>query len=316
MTPQPTPARGVLQRIFSNIAYKILAIVISCTIWYVVQGEEILEVTRRLDIAVEVPQGLAFRENKNISRDVTLRGPRVALSDFSSKPIQAVIRVPVGKRGGLRYRIDKDMIPRWDNRIKITVHDPYVNIFVDDRASKSLPVKIVAIGTPKRGVIVKQVLAEPAEITVTGLKSDLQKLLEIPTEVVDIGGLSEAKSMPVPLSLTGLPDFELSAQQVVVHVEVYEGSLTKSFDIIPLTVVGSDRATTSMPRQVSVVLQGSAEAIARVREVDIVATLDAKDLGPGRYERDVEIRTNQDVLVTSVFPKRAMLEVLGSKKSK
>lgn len=213
--------RSLAARLFSNVPYKLLALIIACVIWYIVQSEEILEINRRLDVTFEVPQGLALREGKNISRDVTLRGPRVALSDFSSKPIQSVIRLS-GKKGAVRYRLDKGMIPHWDERIKITIHDPYINLFVDDRASRSVPVKITLLGTPKEGTSIQNARAEPSEVTVTGLKSDLQKLREIPTEVIDITGLSETKSFPVPLSLNGLPEFDLSAEQVIVRVTMTE----------------------------------------------------------------------------------------------
>ncbi|MCX6116789.1 MAG: CdaR family protein [Proteobacteria bacterium] len=308
--------RSPIQRLFSNWPYKLLAILISCTIWYVVQGEEILEVTRRLDLAFDVPQGLALRDGRSASRDITLRGPRVAISEFSSKPILALIKIPPNKKGAQRYRIDKELIANWDNRIKLTVHDPYITIFVDDRASRSVPVKVSMIGNPKRGITIKEISAEPSEITITGLKTDVQKLQEISTEVVDIGGLSEGKSIPVPLSLSGLPDFDLSVQQVVVKISIFEGTITKAFDAIQIDTLGSDKPVNVLPQHVSVVLQGTAEAIEKVSAKDIVATIDAKDLGPGRYEKEVIVRAGNDVFVSSVVPKRVTIEIVGSKKSK
>ncbi len=305
-----------LRWIFANLNYKVLAFIISCTIWYVVQGEEILEVTRKLDVTFEVPQGLAIREGKNVSRDVTLRGPRVALSDFSNKPIQAVIRIPNGKKGAQRFRIDKNLIPEWDNRIKLTVHDPYIITYIDDRASRSVPVKVAIFGSPKKGTTIKDIVSEPTEITVTGLKSDIQKLQEISTEVVDIGGISEGKSIPVPLSLAGLPDYDLSAQQVVVHVNVFESSVTKSFDSMAIAVLGTDRPINLIPLQVSVVVQGSAEAMSKITPKDIVVIIDAKDLSPGRYEREISVRTSGDVFVTSVVPKKATLEIFGNRRGR
>lgn len=306
--------RGYLNRIFSNFGYKLLALAIACVVWYVVQGEEILEINRRLDVTFEVPQGLAMRESRSISRDATLRGPRVALSDFSDKPIQAVIRLPNGKKGPQRYRLDKDMIPHWDNRIKITVHDPYVNIFTDDRASRSIPVKVSMLGLPKPGVMIHDVKAEPAEVTVTGLKSDIQKLPEISTEVVDVGGLGESKAFPVPLSLSGLPDFDLSTQQVIVHVTVGHGNIEKIFPTLPVEVVGSDKLSSAQPHHVSVTLQGHADLLNRISTKDLQATVDAKDFAPGRYEREVSIRVPQGTSLVSVMPKHVVVEIYNQKK--
>ncbi len=60
--------KSLLSRIFSNFPYKVLSLIIACVIWYIVQGEEILEINRRLDVTFDVPQGLAIREGQTISR--------------------------------------------------------------------------------------------------------------------------------------------------------------------------------------------------------------------------------------------------------
>lgn len=306
--------RSLLNRLLSNVLYKFLALAIACVVWYVVQGEEILEINRRLDVTVEVPQGLAVREERNFSRDVTLRGPRVALSDFSSKPIQAVIRVPSGKKGNLRYRLDKEYIPQWDNRIKITVHDPIVTLFVDERSSRSVPVKVVLQGLPKAGMTIQDAKAEPAEVTITGLKSEIQKQYTISTEAVDINGINEAKAFPVPIAKSGLPDFDFSTQQVVVHVTLSQGKVNKTFDTVPIEITGSEQLSNARPRHVSVTIQGGAETMSRLSSKDVQAVIDAKDLGPGRYEKEVTVKLPQGTVAVGIAPKSAVIEIYNQRK--
>lgn len=306
--------RSIFSRLFSNFMYKLLALAIACVVWYVVQGEEILEINRRLDVTIEVPPGLALREERNFSRDVTVRGPRVALSDFSSKPIQAIIRIPPGKKGNLRYRIDKEYIPQWDNRIKITVHDPIVNLFVDDRASRSIPVKVVLQGIPKAGVTIQDTKTEPSEITITGLKSEIQKQTNISTEAIDISGLTEAKSFPVPIVKSSFGDFDYSVRQVVVHVSLGQGHTNKTFDAVPIEVTGSERLSNARPRHVSVTIQGTSEAMTRLSSKDVQAVVDAKDLGPGRYEREVTVKLPQGATAVGITPKSAVIEIYNQRK--
>jgi len=311
-----TPAKkqkSLLARLISNLPYKILALVIACIIWYIVQGEEILEINRRLDVRFEVPQGLAIREGNTVSRDVTLRGPRVALSNFSSKPIEATIRLP-GKKGSQRYRLDKEMIAHWDNRIKMTIHDPFVTIFMDDRASRSIPVKVALTGSPKNEVSIKDVQVEPAEITVTGLKSDIQKLQELSTEIVGVSGINESKSFPVPLSLMGLPELGLSTQQVVVKINLYEGMTTKVLDAVPIEVRGIERLSSVRPRTVQVTLRGPGEELAKLTAQDVDVVVDASGLAPGRYERDVTVHLLQKNLTSTVEPSKVWLEIYNQKK--
>ena len=73
---------NVITRIFSNLGYKLTALALSLLIWYVVQGEEILEVNAKLDVHVEVSGSSAVRDYEVISRDITLRGPRLLLGTY------------------------------------------------------------------------------------------------------------------------------------------------------------------------------------------------------------------------------------------
>ena len=304
---------GILNKILSNVPLKILSIVIAAFIWYFVQGEEILEINRRLDVTFEVPPGLAIREGNTVYRDVTLRGPRIALSDFSNKPIQATIRLPVGKKGAQRYRLDKEMIPRWDNQIKVTVHDPFVNLFVDDRASKSVPVKVSTIGSPAKGMSIQELKADPSEVTITGLKSDIQKIQDISTEILDIDRVAESKSYPVPLSVSGLPPFELSADQVVVRLTLAEGTSSRLVAGVVVDVFGTDYVASVHPKSVNVLVQGSSEEIARISSKDVLAFVDARDLSPGRYEKSVQIKSIYTVS-SAAQPDKVRLEISNQKK--
>src|SRR3954469_4710398 len=127
--------------VFRNIQYKLSAVILACLFWYIVQGEEILEINRRIVVNIRVPDGYMIKGTETRIKDATLRGSRVLLGDFPDKPLAAMLRIPEGKTGQLRYRIDKEYIKNWDNRIKLTVHDPYISVFVDEQMSKKVPVR-------------------------------------------------------------------------------------------------------------------------------------------------------------------------------
>ncbi len=120
---------------------------------------------------------------------------------------------------------------------------------------------------------------------------------------------SSMTAFPVPLSLIGLPQFDLSAQQVVVKIAVTDGAATKTFDAIPVEVLGSDKPVTMLPTQVSVVIQGTADAVAKITNSDIGATIDVKGLKPGRYEREITVRVPADTLVSGITPNKITVEI-------
>ena len=43
----------LLKRLVSNFGYKLTALVLATLVWYIVQGEEVLEVNAKLDVRVD-----------------------------------------------------------------------------------------------------------------------------------------------------------------------------------------------------------------------------------------------------------------------
>src|SRR5688500_17961194 len=112
---------GLVSSIFRNLPYKLSALLLACLFWYIVQGEEILEINRRIAVNIKVPEGFLLKGSEIKFQDATLRGSRVLLADFSTRPLEATLKIQEGKTGKMRFRIDKEYIKGWDNRIKLTV---------------------------------------------------------------------------------------------------------------------------------------------------------------------------------------------------
>lgn len=312
--------RGLLNIVLSNWPYKLASIILAVLVWYVVQGEEILEVNRKLEVEVVVPDGMIAKEPKTQTRDVTLRGPRALLGDFSQKNLQATIRVPLGRTGTLRYRIDKEFIPQWDNRIRLTVHDPYMTVVVDEKAARPVPVRATFTGEPKEGMMVGKIEIVPPEITVTGLKNEIQKLVDIPTEAIDIQDLGENKEITVPISKSNLSDMVLSSDEVKVNLKITEKRIIKKIDSIPVSVINSDYVSSVRPALIFVLVQGTPTDLNQIKRDDVQAIVDAKDLKPDRYEKEIVIRfpnkSPGGQMSAEAFPPKAVIEVYNQKKLK
>ena len=95
---------GFFAWIFRNFQYKIAALILAFLFWYIVQGEEILEINRRIAVNIKVPDGYIIKGPEVRFKDATLRGSRVLLADFSTRPLEATIKVQDGKTGQVRYR--------------------------------------------------------------------------------------------------------------------------------------------------------------------------------------------------------------------
>ncbi len=203
-----------------NLPYKLTALFLAGLIWYVVQGEEILEIPARVEVEIISAEGMMVREPKNHLKDITLRGPRVLLGDLGKKNLQATIKIPSDRRGNMRFRVDKDLFPNWDNRIRMTIHDPAIAVFVDEKIVKTLTVRPDLIGEFNENFTFNRVILRPSEVTLTGLKTDLAKIKEIQTEPIDISNLHGSTELSVKLSQANLPDGDLSHNSVIAVIEV------------------------------------------------------------------------------------------------
>ena len=305
----------VLSPIFRNFQYKISALILACLFWYIVQGEEILEINRRIEVTIRVPDGYIVKGTEKRIKDATLRGSRVLLGDFSMDTLKATIRVPEGKVGQIRYRIDKEFIKGWDNRIKLTVHDPYITVYVDEKVSKKVPVREFLKGVPADGYIIEKSVIKPSTVTVTGLKSEIAKVDEVLTEPIDVENLSATKSFDAKLILKEIPESGLSNEVVQVNLMVGEKKINKRFGSVPVEVVGSDFLTAAKPRFVSIVIQGTPGVLSFVKRSDLEAFVEGRELDPGKkHNRPIQVKIPPDTVLIETFPQTATVEVYNQKR--
>jgi YbbR domain-containing protein len=235
------PRATLAKKIFRNFGYKLTALGLATLVWYVVQGEEVLEVSAKLDVKIETPSTLALKDSAVVARDITLRGPRVLVGNMAGKNYLAIIRVPAGKSGNMRYRLDKEFIPRWDNRVRITIHDPYITFTVEERLTKMVAVKPTIIGDAEPPLALDEAIASPPEVEVSGAKSDVARMSELPTEPIDISHLKESKIVSTAISRASLPDVNVLQPNVRVSLRIGPKKSLKTISVVPIEITDADR---------------------------------------------------------------------------
>jgi YbbR domain-containing protein len=307
--------RRYSEYILKNFQYKLAAVVLACLFWYIVQGEEILEMNVRIAVKIRTPEGFLIKGPDTRFKDATIRASRALIGDFSTKTLEATLRLPEGKTGQLRFRIDKEYLKNWDNRIKLTVHDPYLTVFVDEKEQKKVPVKEYIKGVPADGYIIEKTLIKPAIVTITGLKGELAKIDEILTEPIDVEGLAQSKTYDVKLIAKDIPKSGLSVDKVTVSLALGEKKINKKFENIPVEVAGSDFLTAVKPKFVSIVIQGTPGILSFVNRADLEAFVDARDLEPNKkHQKQVQVKIPKETVLIETFPQNATIEIYNQKR--
>lgn len=307
---------GFRHLLFDNLPYKITAIALSCLLWYVVQGEEILEINKRIAVNLVVPEGYTVKGPLLRYKDATLRGSRLLVGRYkeSKKPIDATIKIATGKSGQLRYRVDRDNLINFDPRITLSIHDPYMVVTVDEIATKKIPVREVVQGAPAPGYMLEQVVLEPETVSIKGLKADLAKITQVVTAQIDITGLKQPKVFEVDLVKTGLGDIEFSTSRVTAKVAIGEQKINKRFTSIPVEVVGGEYIANVRPQFATIIIQGTPGVLSFIKKSDLRAFIDIHDHVPGRYDKELQVKIPPDTVIIETLPKTASVEIYNQKR--
>ena len=304
----------VLKRTLSNLGYKLTALALALLIWYVVQSEEILEVNAKLDVVVEVSEDFAVRDNEIITRDITLRGPRLLVGAQQGKSLTAIIRVPKTKYGSLRYRLDKEFIPSFDARVRLTIHDPYVMFVVEEKLKKSLIVKPLILGEIKGDLTLEDVATEPSLIEVSGAHSEVSKLTQLTTDPIDVSALTSSTVVTLGISRANLPAITLKTREVKVSLTVGPKKSIRTVSFVPLVVEDTDKSSSVRPMSISLLIRAPDAMLAKLSADDFHALVTAKDLMPGRYELEIKAKGPQGVIIQEINPRTASVVIFNHKK--
>ena len=282
--------------------------------WYIVQSEQVLEISRKVRVQLIAPEGFVVKGSNILYKDATLRGPRSLLSHFPSEPINSQIRIFTDRPQNIRTRVDREHIRAWNDRIKITIYDPYLSVYIDKKSDKEIQIKQNFLGSPKDGYAIEQVLFEPEKVTISGAASDIQRIESISTEPIDINGLASTKTFDTPFLLADL-SLKVLPKKVRVTVKVGEKKVSRLFSNIPIQIEGGNAYFKIKPSQISVNIQGSPSRISAMQETEIRAFLDIKDLSPGTYIKKVQLTVPNDVPLIGTQPETISIEIHGRKKS-
>ena len=299
---------GIFALIFKNLGYKVFALFLAVVIWSLIQGEQILEDNREVIVNVEIPKGYMIRGDVRRVILATVRGPRVLMTERT--PLEAKVKVPPLKGSKYRVRVDKEDIKDWDGRLQITIHDPYLTLYIDEEGSRMVPVRWEHQGTPAEGYFIKKKLLKPAAVKLTGLKGDLLKVREVATEPVDISGLQENRSFDVSLiPPEGFTPENIGSDTVNVSVQVSEILENKRYANLPIDVTGNDYEVLTSPKVAVVTIQARPSVLKFIEPKNFQVTVDASGLKPGQYEREIKLKIPSETVLIESAPEKVILNV-------
>ncbi|MCY4380772.1 MAG: CdaR family protein [Proteobacteria bacterium] len=302
------PTDSWLNVIFSRFWLKLASLALALLVWLFVQSKEMVEVSSTVDVKLVPGKNFAVGGPNTIDRDVTIRGPRGLMASLGKEPLKATIYLPKSL-GTKRLRIEKTSFDReWDQRISLIIHNPYFSVKVEEKISKTLPIKVVVQGVPHDGYYVEKIEAKPSNVTLSGAKSFLSELKHISTKPLSVDNLKSYTTRELMLNIPDDVATMFSENKTIVSVSVEEEKVNQRFAEIPIQVLSTEKSFYVQPKSVSITLQGHLSVLKKITPTQLRVFVYAQDLTPGSsYELEVQVQIPHETTLIETTPKNVTL---------
>lgn len=204
--------------IFKNIGLKISAVLLSFLLWIFATSRGMSEIS--LEVPLEfrnIPPGLELISYDVKTVSLSIKGQERLIRTIRPTDIRIWVDLSKAKKGEGIYAINKNNIRL---PLPVTVKNitpASVRVLLEESLSKTVMVKPVIIGEPKRGYHIKSITAEPHKIEIEGSSSKIKKIDIIKTEPLDISGHSKTLIKDLKLDISSL-NIRTEVDEVMVKV--------------------------------------------------------------------------------------------------
>lgn len=218
--------------------------------------------------------------------DVTVRGP----SSVVGRVARVVLPITIGNQTsdftGDFTPVAQDKDGQAVTEVKISPDKIRATVPIE-AAGKSVAVFATLVGTPASGLEVLDRAVIPSTVLIEGDAAALEGLLSVQTEPVDITGATGNISRQV--GIEGLPPgvrvIDPPNGQVEVSVQIAPRSIRQELPglRVQVTNLADGLQAQVKPAEVTVVVVGSADVLAKLRTADLAIQVDVGGLGPGEH---------------------------------
>lgn len=271
------------KKILNHLDLKLLSFIIAILIWIVVANVDDYKTTKQISgIEIQFTNGSAITEKNKVYEvpegttiDIVIKGPRSIVEGLTKEDFKAVAdlsKMSITNAVAVEVSAENSYV---DKEITIVHSNNAINIAVEDKVEKQLPIMVKTSGTVADGYAISNKTAAPNLITVKGAESVINTISEVSVDV-DVSKANSdivAYGEPIFIDYAGetisSDKFEFDVKTVEVSVEVKK---TKELQVKvePSGEVKTGYQISSVDYQpTSIVVVGEPEDLERVDEIVI-----------------------------------------------
>jgi hypothetical protein len=241
---------------------------------------------------------------------VGVRGPWTRLQRFDERAVDP-IRVDLKDAQEGTFHFDEGMVKLPVGLRVASITPPDVKLQFEPRVVRELPVQPFLDGQPADGFRVTKVTSQPATVRVDGARSVVEGLTRVSTTPLKIGGarlpvLGEVQLEPPPRYTR-----YLDPTNVVVQVEVQPALAERTFDALPIRILGLSRMAGDVdPPSARLILRGPSNLVLGLKPDQLSLSVDGALVDtrpPARFIRSVNVNGLPAGVAAELSPDTVML---------
>ncbi len=275
--------RFIKEYILENWTLKVTATFLGMVLWLFVRGEPGPERVVAVPLEVQVPRHMEITNERPTSIEVTMRGAAFSNMWFNQTLPSCIIDLQGAEEGRHVVTLTPDniKIPKGSGIEVLQVNPVRVTLVLERTVSKEVPIIVPVRGEPLHGFEVYSKISKPASIVVTGPRSRIESVGDVPTEAVVLNGQKQSTRFFIGLNLKDNAIRTSLANPVQVDVQI--GPRRKLYTIEKVPIATDDASYAADPTHISLHVLASPDSIGKITPADFEATVETKSMDAAKF---------------------------------
>ncbi|MBZ5548124.1 MAG: hypothetical protein LAO22_09265 [Acidobacteriia bacterium] len=181
---------SLFQRTFvQNFGFKLISLLLAVGLWFVVARDPIAEVEMKVPIEFHsLPENLEIDSASFTQAQIRVRGPERVIHRLETSDVRAEINLANIRPGERTFDLTAQQVHVPQDLEVVQIIPGQFQLSFDTRATRTVEVRARVTGTFAGGMRVAQVIADPANIMITGPRRRVEAVESATTDPVDVSG--------------------------------------------------------------------------------------------------------------------------------
>jgi YbbR domain-containing protein len=173
-----------------NFGLKLISLAMATALWLAVAHDPVAEVA--VDVPIEfrhIPGNLEIASESVPEAQIRVRGPERVIHRLQPQDVHAEIDLSSAKPGERTFDLTAQQVNAPHDLDVVQVIPSQFQVTFDTRLTREVEVRPRVVGKFAQGYHIREILSDPATISITGPKSRVEAVESAITDPVDVSGL-------------------------------------------------------------------------------------------------------------------------------